>query len=457
MGTKHSKNNKDKTQKNNISKHNIKKDVNKPHKKSKNMLIKCIYEVKDYNEVQIINNQNKNYINEEIEQKIKILNGNKIEKLIFKKKFNNLGKNTVIFICEEKLTKMDFMFYQCYSLKRVEFISFDTSQVTSMTGMFSECEKLEYIDLTGFNTSNVTEMTMMFNECYELKEIKGINNFNTSKVEFMTSMFTFCRELEYLDLSNFYIKNTSYFQTMFAGCLKLKEIKGINNFDVDYLKQNLIITDSMFEDCDELENCQELISVIKNKKPFEEYLRELDAKAEKLIDFIQDEQDKNSEQNIQMLIKCIYEVKDNNEIQIINNQNGDYKNEEIEQKIKILNGNEKEQLTFKKKFNNLGKNIIIFICEKKLKNMDVIFNQCSSLKQIEFINFDTSRVKSMNGMFFGCKELEYVDLSCFDTSNVTDMKFMFHECHKLKEIKGIDNFNTENVEYLLGMVMNATN
>ena len=50
---------------------------------------------------------------------------------------------------------------------------------------------------------NVTDMSWMFNQCHKLKEIKGINNFNTIKVKNINSMFQRCNELEYLDLSNF--------------------------------------------------------------------------------------------------------------------------------------------------------------------------------------------------------------------------------------------------------------
>ena len=51
----------------------------------------------------------------------------------------------------------------------------------------------------------------------------------------------------------------------------------------------------------------------------------------------------------------------------------------------------------------------------------------------------------MREMFSGCNELEYLDLSDFNTSKVTDMRCMFYNCNKLKEIKGINNFNTSNV------------
>ena len=47
--------------------------------------------------------------------------------------------------------------------------------------------------------------------------------------------------------------------------------------------------------------------------------------------------------------RCTYDIKDNNEIQIINNRFNDDINEEIIEKIKILNGNQKEELLLKKK------------------------------------------------------------------------------------------------------------
>jgi len=45
----------------------------------------CIYDVKDYNEIQILNNRFDDYINEEIESKIRIINGKEKEKIVFKK------------------------------------------------------------------------------------------------------------------------------------------------------------------------------------------------------------------------------------------------------------------------------------------------------------------------------------------------------------------------------------
>ena len=81
-----------------------------------------IWDKKDINEyIQIINDRIEDKINKEIKSKIKILNGDKKEKLIFRKKFNKIGKNTIYFIIEEKLNNMSFMFNNCTPLKEINF------------------------------------------------------------------------------------------------------------------------------------------------------------------------------------------------------------------------------------------------------------------------------------------------------------------------------------------------
>ena len=192
---------------------------------------RCTYLIKDNNEIQIINDRGIVEINEEIESKIKILNGNKKEDLIFKKQFNSTGLNTVDFIIEGKLTNMSYMFNSCSSLKKVEFISVDTSQVTNLKAMFQLCDELEYIDLSNFETSNVTNMMCVFSYCPKLRRIIGYNNFNTIKVNNMYGMFNGCWELEDLDVSNYNTANVTDMSWMFGKCRKLKEIKGINNLN----------------------------------------------------------------------------------------------------------------------------------------------------------------------------------------------------------------------------------
>ena len=73
-----------------------------------------------------------------------------------------------------------------------------------------------------------------------------------------------------------------------------------------------------------------------------------------------------------------------------------------------------------------------------------MFNECFKLKKINE-NFNTSQVIMMREMFQKCRELEELDLTNFNTSKVNDMNYMFNECFKLKLIKGIENFNTNQI------------
>jgi len=116
--------------------------------------------------------------------------------------------------------------------------------------MFQQCNKIEYLDLSNFNTSKVEDLSFIFNQCQKLKEIKGINNFNTSQVKNMSCMFQECNELESLDLSNFDTSKVDDINNIFFSCYKLKEIKGINNFNTNHkclqLKYYSYFTSSYF-------------------------------------------------------------------------------------------------------------------------------------------------------------------------------------------------------------------
>ena len=73
-----------------------------------------------------------------------------------------------------------------------------------------------------------------------------------------------------------------------------------------------------------------------------------------------------------------------------------------------------------------------------------MFSECSSLKELNISNFNTSNVTNMRNMFFKCKSLKVLNLSNFTANKVTNMTNMFGECVKLKELK-LPNFNPKNI------------
>ena len=132
--------------------------------------IECTYDIKDTNLVQIMNYRGISLINEEVKVKIKILSdGDIFEPLIFQKQFNMLGMNTVIFVIEENLCDMSFLFNKCSTLKKIEFFNFESIHPKKMLAMFQECHLLEYLDLSNLDTSNVIDACCVFNECHNLK------------------------------------------------------------------------------------------------------------------------------------------------------------------------------------------------------------------------------------------------------------------------------------------------
>ena len=75
--------------------------------------------------------------------------------------------------------------------------------------------------------------------------------------------------------------------------------------------------------------------------------------------------------------------------------------------------------------------------------MKGMFIECHKLKQIIGIDkFNTMKVTNMQGMFQRCRVLESLDLTNFNTINVTNMSFMFNYCCKIKQIIGINKLNT---------------
>ena len=78
-------------------------------------------------------------------------------------------------------------------------------------------------------------------------------------------------------------------------------------------------------------------------------------------------------------------------------------------------------------------------------NMGEMFYGCSSLTSLNVSNFNTSSVTDMGYMFYGCRGLANLDVSRFDTSRVTSMSSMFYGCSSLTDITGLSGFDTSRV------------
>ena len=122
----------------------------------------------------------------------------------------------------------------------------------------------------------------------------------------------------------------------------------------------------------------------------------------------------------------------------------EYINEEDIKLCKIeINGKE-IPFSYFYQFNKKGKYIIKYTFPKLLTNIDSLFYNCDSLRNIDLSHFNTQNVTDMNYMFYGCYSLRNIDFSNCNTQNATNMCGMFLECRSLKNIN-LSHFNTQNV------------
>ena len=102
-------------------------------------------------------------------------------------------------------------------------------------------------------------MEAMFSTCYKLKEIKGLNNFNTNEVTNMWGIFSLCYQLEYLDLSNFDTSNVKDMTFLFNKCNKLKYLN-LLNFTINCETKNML-TFKNKKNCQFITNNKDLINL----------------------------------------------------------------------------------------------------------------------------------------------------------------------------------------------------
>ena len=89
-------------------------------------------------------------------------------------------------------------------------------------------------------------------------------------------------------------------------------------------------------------------------------------------------------------------------------------------------------------------------------NMAIMFAACSNLINLDISNFDMSSVTTMSSMFADCTKLISLDLSGWDTSQVIVMSATFTNCNKLQQIIGIEEFYTSNVTDMHRMFDNCS-
>ena len=92
----------------------------------------------------------------------------------------------------------------------------------------------------------------------------------------------------------------------------------------------------------------------------------------------------------------------------------------------------------------------------QVSTMESMFCNCSTLETLDVSSFNTENVTTMCGMFSHCSSLRSLDLTGFNTANVTDMSSMFKNCSSLRSLD-LSSFNTRKVSDMQSMFEGCTN
>ena len=204
---------------------------NKPINKNKNKdNINLIYYT-SYPSVQNIFGEKfveNNYDNIEL-----IINGTKTN-LVKEYKLEK-GENIIELLIKSKLTNIDYMFYECNSLKSIHNLKYlDTKDIKSFSYIFYKCSSLTDIkSLESLSVDKINNFQGMFWGCSSLSDISSIQNWIVSNADNFSYMFCECISLSDLKpIRNWTFKNGNNFKGMFFGCTSLSYLKPLENWNV---------------------------------------------------------------------------------------------------------------------------------------------------------------------------------------------------------------------------------
>ena len=136
-------------------------------------------------------------------------------------------------------TKLNSAFESCKSLKTLDLSKWDVSNVAYLNNLLTDCSELVSVDLSGWYFPNCTSLSSFFLRCTKLKEIKGIENWNVSNISNISNMFQLCESLTELDLSKWDTSNITTYAYAFKDA-KLTTLN-ISNWVITALSNSALL------------------------------------------------------------------------------------------------------------------------------------------------------------------------------------------------------------------------
>ena len=133
------------------------------------------------------------------------------------------GKNKVEITFKNKLSSLEDLFLNCFSLNEINLFNLSSNEVTSTANMFRGCKNLENIMFDNFETNKINNISYMFSGCSKLTSI-DLNAFKYDKIIDIQGLFDGCSGLRKINFGNFNTINVINMSKLFSGCNSLTEI-----------------------------------------------------------------------------------------------------------------------------------------------------------------------------------------------------------------------------------------
>ena len=330
--------------------------------------------------------------------------------------------------------------------------SFANARPTSCYAWFQSFYKLKQIEgIENLNTENVTNMACMFKGCSSLTSL-DVTHFNTGNVTSMYYMFTLCSNLAELDVTHFNTEKVTDMFSMFSSC------KGLISLDVtNFNTANVKEMSYMFY------NCYKLKEIYVSDKFVTDAVISSDnmfSGCNSLSGDI-DWSDKAVDKTYAKTDGGYFRDKAYDNRPWVKYADGTltfrcgYKKTLGENEY-ALNSGEEEPAWYT---HNNNIKLVVFdasFANARPTTCSKWFQDFKNLKQIKGIeNLNTENVTSMAKMFSFCQELSELDVTHFNTANVTDMGLLFDNCRGLTSLD-VTHFNTANVKNMSHMFFSCS-
>ena len=296
-----------------------------------------------------------------------------------------------------------------------------------------------------FANARPTSCYAWFQNFIKLKQIEGIENLNTENVTNMKFMFKGCSSLTSLDVTHFNTGNVTSMSGMFDGCSGLISLD-VTNFNT----ANVTDMSKMFFCCYKLKEIY-----VSDKFVTDDVIssRCMFSNCSSLSGDIDWTSDKPSDKTYAKTGGGYFRDKAYDNRPWVKYADGTltfrcgYKKTLGENEY-LLNSDE-ELPKWNTPNNNI--NLVVFyasFANARPKSCYAWFQGFENLKQIKGIeNLNTENVTSMKRMFSNCSNLAELDVTNFNTANVTDMSYMFSNCRYLTTIYVSDEFVITNITH----------